>query len=101
MQFFKESIYRQANGTFKLAFDELIRKTKLILEDMTLTNFAQVYENNKSRIELASENLILLCTAFGKFKLWISRTTIFNNHHESMWQMLSTIRSKCKNDRDS
>jgi hypothetical protein len=56
MQFF-ENIYREVYGPFKLAFDELIRKTKLILEDTTLTNFAQVYENNKSRIELASENL--------------------------------------------
>ena len=56
MQLF-ENILLQVNGTYKLAFDELIRKTKFILEDMTLTNFAQVYENNKSRIELASEYL--------------------------------------------
>jgi hypothetical protein len=57
MQFF-ENNYREVNGPFKLAFDELIRKTKLILEDMTLTNFAKVYENKKSRIKLASKNLI-------------------------------------------
>ena len=71
MQFFEDiqdNIYREVNGPFKLAFDELIRKTKLILEDMTLTNFAQVYENNKSRIELASENLIWLYTAFKYFE---------------------------------
>ena len=91
MQFF-ENIYREVNGPFKLALDELIRKTKMILKDMTLTNFAQVYENNKSRIELASENLIQLYTAFKYFK---PEMTIFKDIEESMRVMSSTIISKC------
>jgi hypothetical protein len=92
MQFFKENIYREVNGpSCKLAFDEFIRKTKLILEDMTLTNFAQVYENNKSRIDLASENLIEL---YNLGEYWDMRT-IFKDIEKSMRVISSTILSKC------